>query len=85
MNIQATIPIDPITKIKTIVYTQMEIKILHLAFPENTAEIQVIVYDAQKEYSKSFVYGLIGDDYSKWTDDSYLVQYVKGKLKTETF
>lgn len=85
MNTTTPIPIDPITKIKTIVYTKMEIKLLHLAFGENIAEIQVIVYDDTLQYTKSYVYPLTDKDYTEWTSDEWLIKYIRNKLRLETF
>lgn len=84
MNIN-TIPISPITKIQTIVYTQMEINILNLAFGENQCDIQVIVYNDTKEFSKSFVYAITGTSYLEWSSDNYIINFCKTKLSSENF
>lgn len=79
------IPIDTITKIKTIAYTQMTIKIIEMTFGENSATIQVNLLDELKDNIKSFIYIISGIDYLNWTTDNYIVNWVKSKLKLENF
>lgn len=74
-----------ITKIKTIVYTKMEIKMLRHSLGENQCEFQVIVYDETSEYLKYFCYALTGQEYLNWTTDEYLINWVQQKLRYETF
>lgn len=81
----AFIPISPITKIKTIVYTQMEVKILRLHISKNMAEIIVNVYDETKQNVKHFVYAMSGTDYLNWTTDNYLINWCQNKLRNEVF
>ncbi len=76
---------SPITKIKTIVYTKLEIKMLRHKLGENQCEFQVIVYDESGEYPKYFVYALTGSEYLLWESDSYLINWVQNKLRNEVF
>lgn len=76
---------SPITKIKTIVYTQMEIKILRINLGENNCELFVHVYDATRENEKAFYYLLEGQEYKSWVSDEYVINWVKEKLKNELF
>jgi hypothetical protein len=77
--------IDPITKIKTIVYTQMEIRINKINFGENSSEINVRVFDDSGENYKIFNYLISGVDYLEWTTDNYIINWVKNKLRSENF
>lgn len=79
------IQIDSITKVKTICYSQMTIRIIEMIFGDNSATIQVCLYDDLKENSKSFVYVISGTDYLNWTTDNYIINWVKSKLKLENF
>lgn len=76
---------SPITKIKTLVYTKMEIKMLRHTLGENQCEFQIVVYDETCEYPKYFVYAMSGIDYLNWTTDNYLINWVQNKLKNEIF
>ncbi len=76
---------SPITKIKTIVYTQFEINILRIGLGENLCELFVRVYDATKENEKAFSYLLEGQEYKYWSSDEYVVNWVREKLKNELF
>lgn len=77
--------LSPITKIKTIIYNKMEIKMLRHTLGVNECEFQVIVYDETNEYLKYFVYALTGVDYLNWTTDNYLITWVQNKLSKENF
>jgi hypothetical protein len=77
--------ISPITKIKTIVYNKMEIKVLRINFGSNSAELEVKVYDEMRESEKIFTYLVSGPDYLNWSTDSYICNYVKHKLTNENF
>lgn len=76
---------SPITKIKTIIYTQMEIKIHRMNLGENSCELFIRVYDATKENEKAFWYLLEAQEYKNWVSDEYIVNWVKEKLKNEVF
>lgn len=76
---------SPITKIKTIVYTQIEIQILRINLGQNNCEFLIHVYDATKENQKAFYYLLEGQQYKDWTTDEYIINWVKEKLKNEMF
>ena len=76
---------SPITKVKTIVYTKMEIKIMHHILGNNECEIEVNVYDDTCEYKKIFTYLMTGTDYLNWTTDNFLVNWVQNKLRQEIF
>lgn len=76
---------SPITKIKTIVYTQMEIKILRMNLGQDNCELFVQVFDATKENEKAFYYLLDGQEYKYWSSDEYVVNWVREKLKNELF
>lgn len=76
--------IDPITKIKTIVYTQFKMEILNMNF-NNSVTIQVQVLDDVKEYSKTFIYDLTSDEYESWKSDEDLLLIIKNKIRYENF
>lgn len=75
--------ISPITKVKTIVYTKMQIKILHHILGNNECELQVEIYDDTFEYKKIFTYLMSGVNYLEWSSDSYLINFVQSKLRNE--
>ena len=77
--------LSPITKIKTIVYTKMEITMLRHALGTNECELQVDVYDDTMEYRKIFVYNMSGAEYLNWTSDNYLINWIQNKLRNEIF
>ena len=77
--------ISPITKVKTIVYSKIEIKINRLNFGQNSCEIYVRVFDDNGENEKIFIYLISGTDYLEWTTDNYLINWVKSKLRCEVF
>lgn len=79
------VEISPITKVKTIVYTQMEIRINKVNLGENSSEIYVRVFDDNNENYKLFIYVIDGTSYLDWTTDNYLINWVKGKLRNEIF
>ncbi len=76
---------SPITKVKTIVYTKMEIKIYNHILGNNECEIQVDIYDDNCEYKKIFTYLMSGIDYLNWTTDNYLINWINTKLRNENF
>lgn len=77
--------ITPITKIKTIVYSKMEIRIKKMNLGENNVEMDVLVYDESKENVKLFSYCMDGTAYLDWLSDNYLFTWVRNKLKNEIF
>jgi len=86
MDFPQSFPLSsPITKIKTIVYTQFEMRIHHFTLGQNSIEIEIRVYDETKENEKIFCYLLQGEEYGHWTTDEYIINWVKDKLKNEVF
>lgn len=83
MNNSNFIQISPITKVKTITYTQIQINIISHIFGSNECEILVNVCDDNKEYNKQFSYLISGTDYLNWTTDNYIINWVMSKLKLE--
>lgn len=79
-----TIEISPITKTKTIVFTQMEIKV-RMNFGQNSCIVHVVVFDEPKENYKMFEYVMDGTAYLEWTTDNYLINWVKNKIRCEVF
>lgn len=76
---------SPITKVKTIVYTKINIQILNHILGNNECEIQVEVYDDTCEYKKIFTYLMSGTDYLNWSTDNFLINWVQNKLRQEIF
>lgn len=87
MSMNSTlIPLNsPITKVKTIVYTQIEIRILNFILGNNECEIQVLVYNEDKTEMKSFVYLITGATYLDWNTDLFIYTWVQNKLRQEIF
>jgi hypothetical protein len=85
MDIGYIVDISPITKVKTIIYSKIEIKINKVNFGQNSCEINVRVFDENNENEKLFIYLISGTDYLEWTTDNYLINWVKQKLRNETF
>ena len=77
------IEISPITKVKTIVYTKMQIVVENIQVGDNVANIKVILWTEAQDEIREFMYVIQGEEYKQWQDDIYLIQYVKGKLRNE--
>lgn len=83
MDCGVSIDLDsPITKIKTIVFTKIEIKVMSINL-NNSANIQVIIFNDDKSEYKIFNYIIDGIAYLDWTTDNYLYTWVKNKIKNE--
>jgi hypothetical protein len=82
-----TIPfveISPITKLKTVVYTKIQID-ASMRVGDNYALLKVLLFTDIQDELKELTYEISGDDYKQWTDDAYLIQFVKNKLRYESF
>ena len=79
------IEISPITKIKTVVYTKMLVNIQDVWVGKNMATVKVSLCTELHDDLREFIYEIAGEDYKQWTDDAYLVAFVKNKLRFETF
>ena len=79
------IEISPITKTKTVVYTKMLVNVQDVWVGRNMATVKVSLYTELHDDLREFIYEITGDDYKQWTDDAYLVSFVKNRLRFETF
>lgn len=79
------IEISPITKLKTVTYTKMLVTVKDVMVGQNTASILVSLYSDAQDELREFTYTLTQDEYKQWGDDTYIIQYVKNRLKMETF
>ena len=79
------IEISPITKLKTVVYTKMQVIVQDIFIGENRAIIKVILWTDLQDEIKEFYYEIADDAYKSWNDDTFILKYVKDKLKLESF
>ena len=79
------IPISPITKVKTIVYSKMQVIVENISVGENQATIKVCLWSELQDELREFTYTMKDTNYTAWTTDDFLIDWVKGKLKFETF
>lgn len=79
------IEISPITKLKTITYTKMQVVVQDIFIGENRAIIKVILWTDLQDEIKEFYYEITDDAYKSWNDDTFILKYVKDKLKLESF
>lgn len=77
------IPIDVIRETRIIEYSQVEIQIANIDVGKNTCVIRATVSDATFQNYKHFIYTLAGEEYQQWTDDKYLIDWVKNKISKE--
>lgn len=79
------VEISPITKMKTLVYTKMQIVVQDIYVGQNTANIKIILWTELQDEIREFFYEINGDDYKNWTGDDYLLQWCKNKIRGEMF
>lgn len=79
------IEISPITKIKTIVYSKMQVVVEEVFVGQNSAIIKVILWTEIQDELREFIYEINGDDYKNWKDDDYLLLWCKNKIRGEMF
>lgn len=79
------IDISPITKLKTVVYTKIQVVVQDLCVGQNTATIKVTLWSDLQDEIKEFYFEISGDDYKQWTDDTFLINWVKTQLKNQIF
>jgi hypothetical protein len=79
------IEISPITKLKTVVYTKMQVLVQDLCVGQNAATIKVILWTELQDEIKEFYFEIQGDEYKQWTDDLFLLNWVKAQLKNQIF
>lgn len=79
------IDISPITKLKTVVYTKMQVTVQDLCVGQNAATIKVTLWTELQDEIKEFYFEIQADDYKQWTDDIFLLNWVKAQLKNQIF
>jgi hypothetical protein len=78
------IDISPITKINTIVYSKCKIHVEELIL-NTSAKFRVVVFNAEDTECKTFILDMTQEEYKLWLEDDYLIEWVKQKLRLESF
>jgi hypothetical protein len=79
------VEISPITKVKTIIYTKMQVVVQDLYIGNNSATLKVILWTEMQDEIREFYYSMTLDEYKQWTTDDFILQWVKDKLRFENF
>lgn len=74
-----TYDIPPITRTKVDVITKFEVRVLNITL-FTSCSIGVSFFNSDNKFVEYKTFILVGDDYTNWTTDDYIVDYVRKNI-----